>query len=145
MEFVDKENDFAVRVDDLLDDRFEPVLEFASVFGSGDQGSHIERDDAAVLEDLGDVARSDALGETLCNGGLANPGFADQHRVVLGAPGEHLHDTSNLVVAANDRIELAGVGELGQIAAIVIEGVILVLRIGVSHAVRSTQLLNCGQ
>ncbi len=96
----------------------------------------------AVFEDLGDVTGGDALGETLGDGGLADPGLADEHRVVLGAPGEDLHDASDLLVATDDRVELAGVGELGEIAAVVLEGLVLVLGVVVGDAVRAAQLLD---
>ena len=39
--------------------------------------------------------------------GLADAGLADQHRVVLGAPLQHLDRAADLVVAADHRIELA--------------------------------------
>jgi len=39
----------------------------------------------------------------------------------------------------------AGLGELGEVAAVVGEGVVLVLRVGVGHAVRAAQLLDRGE
>ena len=75
-----------------------------------------------VLEPFGHVAADDALGQALDDGGLADAGLADQHRVVLGAPRQHLDDAANLLVAADDRIELALRGQLGQVAAIAFQG-----------------------
>ncbi len=46
VELVDEENDLAVGVDDLLEDRLEAILELAAVLGAGDQGAHVEGDDA---------------------------------------------------------------------------------------------------
>ena len=66
--------------------------------------------DPAVAQRLGDVAGDDALGEALDDRGLADAGLADQHRVVLGAAGEDLDDAADLVVAADDRVELAVLG-----------------------------------
>ena len=60
-----------------------------------------------VLEALGHVAVDDAAGQALDDGGLADAGLADQHRVVLGAAREHLDDPADLLVAADDRVELA--------------------------------------
>ena len=59
------------------------------------------------FEALGHVAADDALRETFDDRGLADAGFADQHRVVLGAAREHLDDAADLFVAADDRVELA--------------------------------------
>ena len=60
---------------------------------------------------LGHVAGDDALGQALDDRGLADAGLADQHRVVLGPARQHLDDPADLVVAADDRVELAGLGE----------------------------------
>ena len=145
VELVDEEDHLAVGVHDLLDHRLEPVLELAAILGAGDQGAHVERHQAPILEQLGNVARRDPLRHALGDRGLADPGLSDQNRVVLGASGEHLHEASDLLVAANDRVELAGLCELGEVAAVVGEGVVLVLRVGVGHAVRSPQFLDCCQ
>ena len=53
------------------------------------------------------VAAHDALREAFDDGRLADARLADQHRIVLGAPREHLDDAADLLVAADDRIELA--------------------------------------
>ena len=63
--------------------------------------------DAAVAQRLGHVAGDDALGEALDDRGLADAGLADQDRVVLGAAREHLDHAADLLVAADDRVELA--------------------------------------
>ena len=52
---------------------------------------------------------------------MPTPGLAQQHRVVLGAAGEDLHDPLDLGLAADHRVELALLGELGQVAAELVE------------------------
>ena len=88
-------------------------------------------------ERLGHVAGHDALREPLDDGGLADAGLADQHRVVLGAAREDLDDAADLVVAADDRIELALARDLGQVAAVLLERLVLVLGLLVGDAVRA--------
>ena len=58
------------------------------------------------------------------DGGLADAGLADQHGVVLGAPGQHLDGAADLLVAADDGIDLALGGERGQVAGIALERVV---------------------
>ena len=58
------------------------------------------------------------------DGGLADAGFADQHRVVLGAPRQHLDGAADFLVAADHRIELAGAGIGRQVARIFLQRVI---------------------
>ena len=69
--------------------------------------AEVERDEALVLEPLGHVALDDAAGEALDDGGLADARLADEHRVVLGAARQHLDDPADLLVAADDGVELA--------------------------------------
>ncbi len=52
---------------------------------------------------VGHVAFEDALREAFDDGRLADAGLADEHRIVLGAPAEHLHDAADFVVAADHR------------------------------------------
>ena len=103
--------------------------------------AQVERDHALVLERLGHVARDDALGEALDDRGLADAGLADQHRVVLGAAREHLDHAADLVVAADDRVELALAGELGQVAAVLLERLVAVLGVRVVDALVAADLL----
>jgi hypothetical protein len=69
------------------------------------------------LQLIGHVAAHDALGEAFDDGGLADAGLADEHRVVLGAAAEHLHDAADFVVAADHGVELALAGGFGEIVA----------------------------
>ena len=99
--------DLALGVGDLLEDRLQPLLELAAVLGAGDHRAEVEADEPLVLEALGHVALDDAAGEALDDGGLADAGLADEHRVVLGAARQHLDDPADLLVAPDDRVELA--------------------------------------
>ena len=113
--------DLALGVLDLLEHGLEALLELAAVLGAGDERAEVERDDALVLEPLGHVAAHDPLGEALGDGGLADARLADQHRVVLGPPAEDLDDAADLLVAADDRVELARARLRGQVAAVLLE------------------------
>ena len=129
-------------VGDLLEHGLEPVLELAAVLGAGDQRADVERDHAPVAQRVGDVAGDDALGEPLDDRGLADAGLADQDRVVLGAPGQHLDHAADLVVAPDHRVELALLGRLGQVAPVGLERLVLVLGVLVGDAVRAAHLLD---
>ena len=87
------------------------------------------------LSDLGDVARDDALGEALDDGGLADAGLADQHRVVLRAAGQHLADAADLAVAPDHGVELALAGTVGEVDPELLEGALLLLLPGLLRGV----------
>ena len=131
VQLVDEEDDLALGLGDLLEHGLQPVLELAAVLGARDEGAEVEGDHALVLERLGDVALDDALGEALDDRGLADARLADEHGVVLGAAREDLDDAAHLVVAADHGVELALAGELGQVAAVLLEGLVAVLGVRV--------------
>ena len=120
VDLVDEQDDVAAGAD-LLEHLLEALLEVAAVARAGDQGAEVERVDLLVLERLGHVAADDVLGEALDDGGLADAGLTDEDRVVLGAAAQHLHDPLDLVLASDDRVELALAGGLGEVAAELVE------------------------
>ena len=85
VQFVDEQHDLTGRRRDLLQHRLQTLFELAAILGARHERAHVEADDALVLETLGHVAAHDALREALDDGRLADAGFADEHRVVLGA------------------------------------------------------------
>ena len=125
------------RVGDFLQHGLQPLLELAAVLRAGDERAHVERDDPLVLQPLGHVAADDALRQPFDDRRLADAGLADQHRVVLGAARQHLDDAADLLVAADDRIELALARELGQVAAVALERLVLAFGILVGDALRA--------
>ena len=120
VELVDEQDDVAA-LGDLLHHLLEALLELAAVLRAGDQGGQVQRVDLLALEQLGHVGVGDALGQALDHRGLADARLADQHRVVLRAPREDLHDPLDLGLATDHGVELALGGELGQVAAELVE------------------------
>ena len=102
---------------DLLDDLLEALLELAAVLRAGDERADVERQDALVEQRLGHVAGHDALRETLDDGRLADARLADEGGVVLGPARQDLDDPLDLLLAADDRIELAGARRLREVDA----------------------------
>ena len=105
VQLVDEQDDVAAGAD-LLQHLLEALLEVAAVAGARHQRAEVERVELLALERLGHVAADDVGGEALDDGGLADAGLADEHRVVLGAARQHLHDALDLLLAPDDRVEL---------------------------------------
>ena len=127
VQLVDEGDDLALGVADLLEDGLEPLLELAAVLGAGHHRPQVERHDPLVLERLGHVTLDDPLRKALDDGRLADARLADEHGVVLGAPRQHLDDPTDLLVPPDDGVELALAGDLGQVAAVALERLELVL------------------
>ena len=115
VDLVDEEDDVLGALD-LVHHALDALLELAAVLGAGDHQRHVERHDLAVEQDLGDGAGGDLLGEALDDGRLADAGLADEDGVVLGAAAEDLHDAADLLLAPDHGVELASLGQLGEVA-----------------------------
>ncbi len=120
VELVDEQDDVAAGAD-LLEHLLEALLEVAAVTGAGDERAEVERVELLADERLGHVAVDDVGREAFDDGGLADARLADQHRVVLGAPRQHLHHPLDLLLATDHRVELLVAGELGEVAAELVE------------------------
>src|SRR6266853_763059 len=115
MELVDEEHHLAGGAN-LIEDLLQPLLELASVLGTGDQGTHVERKHALVHERFGDVTKRDQLRQALSDRSLADACLADQGWVVLGPAAEDLDHTLDLGFAADHGVERVLAGELGEVA-----------------------------
>ena len=97
------------------------------------------------FEPFGHVARDDALREPFRDRGLADARLADQHRVVLRAAREHLDRAPDLLVAADHGVELPGLGERREVAAVLLERLVRALGILRRHALAAAHLLERGE
>ncbi len=107
VDLVDKEDYPSVGVGHFLDDTLEPLLEFALIFGAGNECSHVERVELLVLKVLGHVATHYSLRQAFNDCRLTRARLAYQYRIVLGAPGEDLQHAAYLVVTPDDRVKFA--------------------------------------
>ncbi len=133
VELVDERDDLAGALGDLAKNGLEPLLELSAVLGPGDQRADVEGHHPLVLEPLGNVPGHDALGQPLDDGGLAHARLADQDGVVLRSSRQDLDDPADLVVTPDDRIELPLSREIGEVATVALEGLVLLLRVLIGH------------
>ena len=137
VQLVDEQDDEALRVGDFLEDRLQALFELPAIFRARDERAHVERDDALLLQPFGHVAADDAAGQAFDDGRLADAGFADEDRIVLRPARQHLNDAPDLLVAADDRIQLAAAGELGQVATVPLERLVGAFGVLIGHALRA--------
>ena len=142
MDLVDEENDVAVAVGHLLDDALQTLLKLAFIFGSCNQGTHVERVELLVLKVLRHVAPHYALGETFNDGCLACARLANEDRVVLCAARQDLQNAANLLITANHRVELALACFLNEVLGIFGQALIVFVARRRLHLLSLAQLLN---
>ena len=141
MHLVDEQDVGAGRGRHLLQHGLEPFLEFAAIFGAGDQRAQVEREQLLVLQAFRHVAIDDAQGQALDDRGLADAGLADQHRIVLGSTRQDLDGAADFLVASDHRVELAVAGRLGEIARVFLQRLVSVFgRSGVGGAALAQRL-----
>jgi hypothetical protein len=144
VQLVDEDDGLAFVFGQLVEHGFQALFKLAAELGAGQQRSHVERQHALALERIRHLAGHDALGQAFNDGGLADTGLADQHGVVFGAALQHLDGAADLVVAADDRVELAQAGALGQVHAVFFEGFALAFGVGAVHALPAAHRVNRG-
>ena len=120
VQLVDEQDDVAARPD-LLEHLLQPLLEVTPVPGARDQRAQVQGVQLLVLEGFRHLALDDLLRESLHHRGLPDAGLTDQHRVVLGAPAQHLHHALDFLLPADHRIKLALTRARGQVPAELVE------------------------
>ncbi len=144
VELVDEDDGLALVLGEFIQHALEALLELAAELGTREQRGHVKREHALALERVGHLARDDALRQAFDDGGLAHAGFADEHGVVLGAALQHLDRAADFLVAADHRIELAQACALGQVHAVLLEGLALALGVGAVHALPAAHRVDGG-
>ena len=127
------EQDRARIVLDLLHHGLQPLLEVAAIARAGEQRAHVEREDGRVLQHLGHLALDDLAGEAFGDRGLADAGIADEQRVVLLPAAEDLDGAQHLLLAADQRIDLAVARLAVEVDAIGVERVLARLALLALH------------
>ena len=116
MQLIDEENHI-LGATNLIHHSLDSLFELSTIFCPGHHEREIERDDAFIAQQFRHVASRGFLSQPFDDGGLTNTCFTDQHRVVFGASAKDLNYAFDLVLATDDRIQLALFRQLGQIAA----------------------------
>src|SRR6202020_753187 len=120
VQLVDEQDDVAAGVD-LLEHLLQALLEVTALRAAGHQGTEVEGVQLLVFQGLGNLAVHDRLREAFHDRRLTAAGLTDQHRAVLGASRQHLHDPLGFLLAADRRVELAFHRRRRQVAAELVE------------------------
>ena len=105
--------------------RFEALLEVTTILGPRHQSAHIQRIQRAVGQHVRHLAIDDLFRQPLGDRGFADPGLADEQRVVLAPPAQDLDGALDLALAADQRVDLAATRLVVEIARIGLEGAFL--------------------
>ena len=120
VQLIDEQNHIA-RLFDLVNGVLDPLLEIAAVLRTGHHTGQIQRHDTLAAQQLRHLVVHDLLRQPLRDGGLADARLTDQARIVFGTAGQNLNHPLDLLGTSDHRVELALGGQLGQIAAELVE------------------------
>ena len=130
VELVDEQDHVRIRryfVDYVL----ESLLEISAIFGTCDDGAEIQRYEPFAFKHRRDVSVDDLDGDSFHDGGFADSGITDEHRIVLPSASENLDDALYLVLSSHERIQPSFTGGLCYVVAELFErGCLLLLLFG---------------
>ena len=145
VDFVDEGHNLAFGVLDLLKNGLHALFELAAVLGTGDHGRQVKADQLLAAQTFRDVACDHALRKAFDDSRLAHTGLTDEHRIVLGAARQNLDDPADLRVTADDGVEFAVAGLLGQVEAILFESLEGIFRVFAGDLATTANLRKSGQ
>ena len=120
VDLVDEQNHVSGALH-LADQTLHPLLELAAELGAGHQTGQIQQIQLLALQAGGHLVPGDALGNALGDGGLTDARLTDQAGVVLLAAGQNLDGAVDFLLAADDLVQLAGLGLGGQVLAVFVQ------------------------
>jgi hypothetical protein len=142
VQFVNEQDDLAFLLGEIIENGFQALLEFTAELRARNQGTHVQRQDALAAQSLGHFVVDDALREAFDDCGLADARLTDQHRIILGTALQNLDRASDLLVATDDRIELALLGALRQVDRVAFQCLAGVLRVRVVNLLPATEVVD---
>ena len=116
MQLIDEQNDVAVLLH-FVDGGLDTLFKIATVLRTRDHTGKIKSHQTLAFQQLRHLAFMNLQRQAFRNGGLADARFTDEHRIILRTTRQDLNDTFNLVMTADDRVNLAFGCELCQVAA----------------------------
>ena len=129
VQLIDKENNFAIGVLHFIQNSLQSLFELTPILGTGDEGTHIQRENGTVLKTLRYILFDDSLCKTFRNGRFTNTGFTDQNRIVLCLSGQDPNHIPDLLVSADYRVLLLFPCPFDKIRTVFFKGIIGSFRI----------------
>ncbi len=141
--FVDEQDDLTSRRSDLVQNCLQPLFEFTTVFRTGNQRTHVQRQQFLVLKAFGHITINDPQRETFDNRCFTDARFTNQHRIVFCATAKNLHRAANFLVPTDNRIDFAFGSAFGQIDCVFLQRIIAFFRSGSVRRTSFAHIVDC--
>ncbi len=103
---VDEQNDWFRRRLNFINHLAQSILELPFHARAGLQQAKIQGPQTDPFESRRNIARRDPLGKPFDDCGFAHTGFAGKDRIILPPTHQDINDLSNLLIPAQDRVDL---------------------------------------
>ena len=140
MKFVDEQNDFAFAFPHFVKHGFEPFLELAAEFRSGDKRADIQREQFSVLKVFRNVAFHYSYGKSLGDCRFTDARLTDKHGIVLRFSRKDTDDVSYFVVSADNGIEFSATRLFHEFRAVFVKHVVSFLGVVARHSRTASHL-----
>ena len=120
VDLIDEENGVRL-VFQSLEHALEALLKVATVLGTCQQSAHVQRIHHRLGQNFRHIVLGDAPCQALGNRGFAHASLTHQQRVVLAATAQDLDRALDLVVAPDQRVDLAVLGSLVQVLGVLLQ------------------------
>ncbi|MCY1410778.1 hypothetical protein D9M71_261530 [compost metagenome] len=107
----------------LIEQRLEALLEIATVFGTGQQGTQVEGVNHAVGQQVRHLVVDNALGQAFGNRGFTHARLAHQQRIVFAPTRQDLRNALDFQLTPHQRIDATLAREFVEVAGISIQGI----------------------
>ena len=117
MDLVDEENRVLL-LREPIEHLLHTLLEISAVACARDERTEVECEHARAFQHVGNLTLVDAQRQAFGQRRLTHAGFANEQRVVLATPAEHLDHPLDLEGPPDERIDLAGSGPRHEIRGV---------------------------
>ena len=133
MQFVYEKDDLSLGLLDFLQCSLQTFLKLATEARTSHHTAQIQGHQTLSYQRLRDIAGDDLLCQAFHDSRFPHARFADQHRVVLLAPGEYSKYPKYFLIAPDNGVELAFPGQLGQVTTVLLQSAIAALCLATRH------------
>ena len=119
--FIDEEDDLSSRRLHLVDQSLQPVFKLAFNSRARLQEGQVETVDLNPLQGRRHIAADQAIGKPLHHGRLSNARLTGENRIVLPPPHQDVDHLPHFNIAAQNRIDLPGLGVGSQVHRVLVQ------------------------
>eukprot|EP00906_Rhabdomonas_costata_P004958 RCo007437 len=120
VQLVNEQNG-VVALHGIPDDTLETLFELPAELRPGHQPREVQREDLLVLDRVRYFSLDNLLRQSFHNSSLADAGFTDQHRVILGSSSKDLKAPLNGILTTNHWVQLAILSGSGEVPGVLLQ------------------------